>query len=336
MILKHGSTIGNAKVTVDLLPKGSVSTQTKNSETSVTIHNTGVWDVPAENFNRSIHSVNKNPFGRQASWHFAVDDKELFQHIDTAHESWNTGVGDRGNETTISIEICMFKDASRQKKAEDNAIALVRHLMANNKKIGFDNIVTHQYWSGKYCPYVILSRPNGWNNFMQRVRAYGDVKPVAPKPVTASTVTHTVVKGDTLWGISVQYKVTVADIKNLNNLKSDVINVGDKLVVKGKAVAVAKPVAPKPVVKPVAKAKYTLPTGVLKKGSKGTKVTQLQTALVACNFYPDKNAKNNGVDGIYGNDTVNAVKRFQAVYTGDADGIYGAKTREALNKKLNK
>lgn len=337
MILKHNSTIGTAKVTVDILPKGKVSTHDKNSQTSITIHNTGNWEVPAENFNRAIANNNKGE-GREASWHFTVDDKEIYQHIDTAHEAWHTGVGAKGNETSIGIEITMWKNEAKQKKAEDNAIALVRHLMANIKQIGYEDIKTHQMWSGKYCPYVILSRPNGWNLFMQRVRAYGDVKVVAPKAETGSTVTHTVTSGDTLYGLSVQYKVTVADIKNLNGIKSDVIAVGDILTIKGKPVvyqAVAKPVVKK-VVEKVTKAKYSLPSGTLKKGDAGSKVLQLQKALIACKFYPDKDAKNMGADSIFGKDTVDALKRFQAVYTGKADGVYGEATRKALNNKLNK
>lgn len=41
--------------------------------------------------------------------------------------------------------------------------------------------------------------------------------------------TYTVQKGDTLYGISKQFGVSVAEIKRLNNLTSDVITVGDVL-----------------------------------------------------------------------------------------------------------
>lgn len=34
--------------------------------------------------------------------------------------------------------------------------------------------------------------------------------------------------------------------------------------------------------------------------TKGTNVRQVQNALAALYFYPDKGAKNNGIDGIYG------------------------------------
>lgn len=51
-------------------------------------------------------------------------------------------------------------------------------------------------------------------------------------------------------------------------------------------------------------------------------------------FYPDKGAKNNGIDGYYGPKTANAVKRFQLMHGLAADGIYGPKTKAKLEKLL--
>ena len=44
--------------------------------------------------------------------------------------------------------------------------------------------------------------------------------------------TYTVKKGDTLGAIAKKYKTTVANIKKLNNLKSDKLKIGQKLRVK--------------------------------------------------------------------------------------------------------
>lgn len=88
--------------------------------------------------------------------------------------------------------------------------------------------------------------------------------------------------------------------------------------------------------KPAAK-KYTLPTGIYKYKSpmmKGTTVRQIQEACAALYFYPEKGAKNNGIDGYYGSKSANAVKRFQMMHGLSPDGIYGPKTKAKLEALL--
>lgn len=57
-----------------------------------------------------------------------------------------------------------------------------------------------------------------------------DKKPTeTSKPTETKTETHVVKSGDTLWSISLKYKVSVNDIMSWNNLKSTVIVVNQKL-----------------------------------------------------------------------------------------------------------
>ncbi|MDF2002688.1 M15 family metallopeptidase [Bacillus pumilus] len=82
---------------------------------------------------------------------------------------------------------------------------------------------------------------------------------------------------------------------------------------------------------------YNLPSGILKVTkplTKGAGVKALQDALAALFFYPDKGAKNNGIDGYYGPKTADAVKRFQLMHGLASDGIYGPKTKKAIEKAL--
>lgn len=53
------------------------------------------------------------------------------------------------------------------------------------------------------------------------------VRPASPK-------VHTVGRGDTLWGLSKQYGVSVASIKSANNLTRDTIVLGAKLKIPAK------------------------------------------------------------------------------------------------------
>jgi len=67
---------------------------------------------------------------------------------------------------------------------------------------------------------------------------------------------------------------------------------------------------------------------ILKKGSEGKKVEQLQRILKELKFNPG------AIDGDFGNKTVTAVQQFQRQQGLTADGIVGQKTQNALNKSL--
>jgi hypothetical protein len=55
-------------------------------------------------------------------------------------------------------------------------------------------------------------------------------KPVAkPKPKVTPSKTHTVAKGETLYGLARKYNSTVAKIKAANGLSGDLIRIGQKL-----------------------------------------------------------------------------------------------------------
>ncbi|WP_235991793.1 peptidoglycan-binding domain-containing protein [Metabacillus schmidteae] len=75
---------------------------------------------------------------------------------------------------------------------------------------------------------------------------------------------------------------------------------------------------------------FPLPNGVLRRGDQGESVRQLQRALKQINFNPGT------VDGIYGPQTEDAVRRFQSMYAalGD-DGIYGPNTRKYIRMELD-
>lgn len=169
-ILKHGMKLNKATVySNDILGKGSAIPNTAIKPTEIAIHNTGNWDVPSNNYHRSLKRENGLANGRQASWHFSVDEKEIWQSVDTARKVWAVG---NGNSYTISIEICMFKDKNKQKLAEDNAIALVKELQ-RIYKIPTSKVKMHKDYTGKYCPQVILDRDGNLNKFRQRIDAWG-------------------------------------------------------------------------------------------------------------------------------------------------------------------
>jgi LysM repeat protein len=71
--------------------------------------------------------------------------------------------------------------------------------------------------------------------------------PISTAPVTQpATGEYTIVSGDSLSKIGVQFKMTVQELKTLNNLTSDMIYVGRTLKVSGSS-TVQPPVAPTPI-----------------------------------------------------------------------------------------
>lgn len=109
----------------------------------------------------------------------------------------------------------------------------------------------------------------------QTLKVSGQIKqpttvPPVPKPaspVTKPTVSgvYTVKSGDSLSRIAKGFQMSLADLKQLNNLTSDVIFVGQKLKVSGRPVApVPTPTPPKPsspITKPDISGAYTVKSG---------------------------------------------------------------------------
>jgi LysM repeat protein len=110
----------------------------------------------------------------------------------------------------------------------------------------------------------------------QALKVPGKTETTTPAPAVnppEATSVYTVVSGDTLSKISVQYKMSVAELKKLNNLSSNMIYVGQKLKVKGSSTATATtPTPAKPVTPPVNPAKTS--DYIVKSGDTLGKISQ--------------------------------------------------------------
>ncbi|WP_421726837.1 N-acetylmuramoyl-L-alanine amidase [Bacillus velezensis] len=308
------------KITKDFIPVGHNNRPGYAMDPAyITVHNTA---NTARRANAAMHArYEKNP-ETPTSWHFTVDDKEIYQHLPLNENGWHAGDGNgTGNRKSIGIEICENSDGDFE-KAVANAQWLIKKLM-KEQGISLANVVPHQHWSGKYCPHKLLDR---WDSFKAGISG----APSSPAKTETKTggATYTVKKGDALSVIAQKNGVSMAALQKLNGIKDpNFIKVGQVLKLTG---SVSSSSGKK-------KSSYTLPSGIFKVTSpltKGTAVKQIQTALAALYYYPDKGAKNNGIDGYYGAKTANAVKRFQSMYGLSADGIYGPKTKAKIEALL--
>ncbi|MER1275456.1 N-acetylmuramoyl-L-alanine amidase [Bacillus velezensis] len=311
------------KITRDFIPVGHNNRPGYAMNPAyITVHNTA---NTARGANAAMHArYEKNP-ETPTSWHFTVDEKEIYQHLPLNENGWHAGDGNSGtgNRKSIGIEICENSDGDFE-KAVANAQWLIKKLMKEHG-ISLANVVPHQHWSGKYCPRKLLDR---WSSFKAGISGASS-SPAKTETKAGGGSTYTVKKGDTLSEIAQNEGISMATLQKLNGIKNpNFIKVGQVLKLTGSG---GSPTNGKK------KSSYTLPSGIFKVTSpltKGTAVKQIQTALAALYYYPDKGAKNNGIDGYYGPKTANAVKRFQSMYGLTADGIYGPKTKVKIESLL--
>ncbi|QGJ65926.1 LysM peptidoglycan-binding domain-containing protein [Bacillus velezensis] len=217
------------KITKDFIPVGHNNRPGYAMNPAyITVHNTA---NTARGANAAMHArYEKNP-ETPTSWHFTVDEKEIYQHLPLNENGWHAGDGNSGtgNRKSIGIEICENSDGDFE-KAVANAQWLIKKLM-KEQGISLANVVPHQHWSGKYCPRKLLDR---WDSFKAGIS--GAPSSPAKTETKTSGSTYPVKKGDTLSEIAVKTGVSMAKLQAYNGIKNaNKITVGQVLKLTGAA-----------------------------------------------------------------------------------------------------
>lgn len=114
---------------------------------------------------------------RQASWHFTIDDKELYQHIETDEMAWHAGDGTRkagttwsdtwgnqniggGNAHGIGIETSVARTDDILRIWQRTA--KLSSQLAKEYNLPQENIKFHQHFSSKWCPQSMLRANLTW------------------------------------------------------------------------------------------------------------------------------------------------------------------------------
>ncbi|ODB74125.1 N-acetylmuramoyl-L-alanine amidase [Bacillus velezensis] len=214
------------KITKDFIPVGHNNRPGYTMNPAyITVHNTANTEKGA---NAAMHArYVKNP-GTATSWHFTVDEKEVYQHLPLNENGWHAGDGNGpGNRTSIGIEICENSDGDFA-KAVANAQWLIKKLM-KEQGISLSNVVPHKHWSGKQCPHKLLDR---WDSFKANIS--GAASSPAKTETKTGRTTYTVKKGDTLSEIAQKEGISMATLQKLNGIKNpNLIKVGQVLKLTG-------------------------------------------------------------------------------------------------------
>lgn len=86
----------------------------------ITIHETANTSKGANALNHAKYLDNqaRGNTDRSASWHFTVDDKEIYQHLPLNEVGWHAG-NKTGNYESIGIEIAVNSDGNYTKAVEN-------------------------------------------------------------------------------------------------------------------------------------------------------------------------------------------------------------------------
>jgi N-acetylmuramoyl-L-alanine amidase len=242
----------------------------------------------------------------------------------------STYFGD-ANVTTIGLEMCVEKDGTIHPDTIKRSMEISALLCKQFNWNPLEDIYRHYDVTGKNCPRPWVENGSLFTKFKNDVKAKLTVAPAPAKAVTKPK-SHVVESGETFYSIAKKYGISVADLQKFNpRVKPTDMKVGDVIYLYAVPVKAAPtPTQPTPAPKPTQPTSYFLPMGTLRKGDKGVAVKEYQTALNKLKF-------NCGTpDGIFGNGTLDAVKRFQSVYANPADGVIGTNTRGAMIRELDR
>lgn len=131
----------------------------------IVVHNTANDASAANEIAYMIRNNNK------ASFHYAVDDKEIIQGVPENRNTWNAGDGrtGNGNRKGLAIEICYSKSGGKRFVAAEKLAAKFIASKLKEKGWGINKVKKHQDFSGKYCPHRTLNM--GWTRFLNMVKA---------------------------------------------------------------------------------------------------------------------------------------------------------------------
>lgn len=164
------SGIGSVPVITDFISKGTEGRPGQLRKIRyIVIHETG-------NAGRNAHAASHNNYlhetalSQQKSWHYTVDDHEIYYHVPDNEIAFHAGDGlekGGGNLNGIGIEMCINPENDYEQTLINTAKLTAMLLKAYDLDI--DRVKTHCDFSGKNCPDILLSEGR-WDEFIGMVK----------------------------------------------------------------------------------------------------------------------------------------------------------------------
>ena len=137
----------------------------------ITIHCTSNYHSDADAYSYALIQYNGN-FGKDVSWHYTVDSKEIWQSFEDVTQCWHAGDGvdGPGNLSSIGIELCVNNQDAFFETCQ-NAATLTAHLLTKHNLLP-DRVVQHNKWSAKDCPKELRSGvwAINWEDFLSLIK----------------------------------------------------------------------------------------------------------------------------------------------------------------------
>ena len=149
-------------ITIDHIPSGKKRPAFERLPKGICVHNTGNVNSTAKNERDWLTNTQNTT---STAYHYVVDAHDIIECIPPDENAYHAGDGSNGEGNTyyIGIEIC---ESGNFLKNQENAIRLITHLMS---KYEWDtsNVKSHKFFSGKYCPRLILPY---WEQFIDEIQ----------------------------------------------------------------------------------------------------------------------------------------------------------------------
>ena len=253
----------------------------------------------------------------KVSFHAAVDNYRVVEGLPFDRSCYAAGDGRYGfgNAKTINIEICYSKSGGDNFIEAEKLAAEYIALLLKRYGWGIDRVGTHQMRSGKYCPHRTLDM--GWQRFLNIVKEYYDGSEPQPTPTPSPEPTPKQSGNDTIKGIQQwlndNYNTGIA-VDGYYGSQTK------KALVKALQTEFNRQFGTRLVVDGIFGEQSKNACRNIKQGAKGN-ITRIIQSMLYCKGY-----NTNGIEGIFGQATDGAVRRFQANRGLNADGVVGKLT----------